>query len=232
MTPMSTMNPARSIDRQCSSIPGTSPRSEPHPLRWRSGPNEEPTRFARYKSRAGVLAITAIAVLACAPIASAKPSHPTTAKSIPLTTIQGYASTLAGQPIVISCDSDVSLGADAGYVILGQTGTQTIHIAKSACAAVENIEAPGSQMRNTSAFFTFGGKRADTDGGTGLIVIEHEVMHAVLQSADEGLVECTAFQNRWAFVRLFHFPAWIANEEMAGMAWNHSQMPAAYRTDC
>lgn len=182
------------------------------------------TRLRRYRSASLLVFLGVI-------LAFGSGSANASSRTIPLATIAGYASQIAGQPITINCVPDATMAGDDGFTQYGATMTilPILTVKQSVCAEVEAIN---KQPRYPTSFITYGGKRADVDGGSGLEVIEHELMHVMLQSSDEGLVDCSVYQNRWAFVKLFRFPSWIANVEMAGMAWNHDRSDPQYRTVC
>lgn len=173
-----------------------------------------------------VLAIIAIMAVA-APAQAAK-------RTIPITTLEAYVSQAVGVPdISISCDPDATFPVgDDGFVQPNMDGSlpRVIHARASACAWAVAVNR--KQDRHPSSYITANGQRADIDSGGALEAILHEALHIALQSHDEGIVECTAWRNRWQFVRLFHLPAWVSRMELAGMTWSHDQMPANYRQSC
>lgn len=147
---------------------------------------------------------------------------------IPLTTLESYASQVSGTSVVISCEADATFTAgDDGIAFVGADGSilNVVHIRQSLCTDAQNLDR--KRIRDGVAYLTYAGQRVDQTGDA-LEVILHEAMHVGLQSGDEAVVECTAYQNRWAFVRQFRLVAWVANAVMAGMAWHHAQMPAQY----
>lgn len=150
---------------------------------------------------------------------------------IPAATIAAYASQAVGTQITLSCDADATFpqGLD-GYVLPNPDGSipHTIHVRQSLCAAAENVDR--NQVRPAGWYFLWADHRADAVAGSALDVILHESMHVALQSTDETQVECTTFQNRWAFLKQFRLPAWIASLELAGMGWHASHLPAQYHT--
>lgn len=153
---------------------------------------------------------------------------------ITLATLDQYASQVAGTPVVIECDAPAQMvPGDAGFVLRGADGSilNIIHISTDECAKAESVDRP--RARNLPRYFLDDAdQRADLISGPPLEVILHEAMHISLQSLNEGLVECTAFQNSWALVRLFKLPAWVANTVLAGIAWRHEQLTGIYRTVC
>jgi hypothetical protein len=152
---------------------------------------------------------------------------------IPLATIATYASQIAGTPVTISCEADATFNPSwDGYALSGADGSilHVIHVRQSICGEAENVDR--HQDPREAAYLLFAGHRADLDAGEALETIEHEALHIRLHSTDEGVVDCSAYQNRWAFVRLFKLPERVAKMVMNGMAWMHEQRTGAYRTVC
>lgn len=165
---------------------------------------------------------------------------------IPLVTIESYASQVAGTPVTISCDADASFldaaqiqaqgydGPLSGYVLRGADGRfiPVIHLRRSLCVAVEHVD--HKRARHPIAFASLKtGQRIDSARGAyALEAMEHEAMHIRLESGDEGLVECTAWRNRWPLVELLHLKPWVARIVMNTMTDRHDQLPAPYRTIC
>lgn len=74
-----------------------------------------------------------------------------------------------------------------------------------------------------------------------LTVMNHEAMHVRLQSADEGLVECTSIRNIWPAVTAFHLPRKYAGIVLADAIYDHQTVtplrnadgsPDPYRSVC
>lgn len=155
---------------------------------------------------------------------------------IPLATIENYISQAVNVPgIVISCDSSQGfLGGAVGFTTYGPDGQilKVIHITQSECVQAENVDHPRLRVDPSALSLVSGGRIDKANGANVLGVIEHEAMHIALQSNDESLVECTAYQNRWAFVKLFGFPSWVSQIVMNTMTWRHQNLPDAYRADC
>lgn len=154
---------------------------------------------------------------------------------IPITTIAMYASNVAHVQLTISCDPDLTFPSGwEGYVDRMPDGgvIPVIHVRRSTCVAAE--DSLHSRLHNPGGWFNLpdGGRVDNGPDAIALLAILHEAMHVSLQSSDEGQVECTAWQNRWAFVKQFGFPAWVAGIVMNGMTWYHLSMPANYRTVC
>lgn len=184
------------------------------------------TRLRRYRSASLLVFLGVILALGAG-------SANASSRTIPLATIAGYASQIAGRTVTITCVSDASmLTGDDGYTQPLSSGLipGIVYLKHSECRTLEH--ANRKQVRYPTAFISFNGKRADVDLGSALAVLEHETLHVALQTTDEGLVECSSYRNRWAFLKLFRFPRWVASMELAGMAWHHEQMPAAYLEDC
>lgn len=68
--------------------------------------------------------------------------------------------------------------------------------------------------------------------GAALLVLEHEAMHVRLQSLDEGLVECTAFQNVWPMLVSLRLPRWFRVSTWDGIEAAHANTAEQYRAVC
>lgn len=75
-------------------------------------------------------------------------------------------------------------------------------------------------------------RRDDPIAGKSLAAFIHESTHLLLVSDDEGLVECTAYQNRWQAVQPLHLAAHVSRDVQQQMTYFHTQTLSAYRTDC
>lgn len=150
-----------------------------------------------------MLALAIVALLVIAPQSHAA------SRSVPMSTLESYASQIAGSPTTIACDSDDARG---GYVRFDGV----IHLQPWICTALAN---PTTSQQ---------------DVAFAMLALQHEATHILLNSSDEGLVECTAFLNRWQLVRLFKLPAWQARWLMAGEVLAHRDgwRPPAYRSVC
>lgn len=152
--------------------------------------------------------LTMVALTLIALLGFIHPAH-AASKAIPMTTIEAYASQIAGQPTTVACDADSSL--EGGFVQFDGV----IHLDSWVCSA---LAAPSDPSRNVAY---------------AMLALQHEATHISLDSDDEGLVECTAIQNRWQLVRLFRLPAKLATKIMADeMAIHLAIMPPEYRTSC
>jgi hypothetical protein len=170
--------------RKCGSFQAPS-SADPSPSG--QGGNDPVTR--RRWGRWGSLRLL-VAALAVAPSAQAS------AKTVPLSMIEAYVSQAVGTTITIACDAD-SLAGYEGFVTYGADGRilHVIHVRAVDCSNAE--AADHKQVRHALWFLNaHDGSRMDYETGSALLAIEHEAMLVAPQSADEGLVECTAWQNR------------------------------------
>lgn len=154
---------------------------------------------------------------------------------IPMATINAYVSQVVGTPVAISCDLHLdrasSLDGAGALRLSGADGSilHVIHLRKEHCAEVQSLDRP--RVRYAKPYLTYAGQRVDK-AGWGLEVILHEAMQVSLRSNDGALVECAAWSNRWALVRLFRLRPWVARTVAAGMTWRHEQMAPSYRAIC
>lgn len=154
----------------------------------------------------------ATAVLALALVAGAATGAQAATKTIPLPVIAGYASVIAGQPVTIVCDTPSDKSGEVHF------DDESIHLTPGECST---LEAVGQSAR------------INTLTGFAMLVLQHEAEHLALNSADEGLVECTAVENRFQLVRLFKLPARVAKQIMAWELDAHNAITVpAYRATC
>lgn len=160
--------------------------------------------------------------------------------AIPLATIEGFASKLAGVPVTISCENDAEIHAagaddDDGYTLYSQDWTTgvmvpvfapVIHLRVVLCDLLAHLSTP--VLRDPPAFWTFHGARYLPQDGDALLTLIHETQHIALDSADECLVEQTALANAWQLVRLFKLPAFEVPWLLTGMAEADAELGAAY----
>ena len=127
---------------------------------------------------------------------------------ITISTVEGYASQIAGSPVTIACDSPDTEGGHVQF-------DGVIHLDPWVCTAL-------TKLNDTSTV------------AYSMLALQHEATHILLNSADEGLVECTAITNRYQLVHLFKLPYRMAIQVMADELAIHESiiMPGAYRAVC
>lgn len=125
-----------------------------------------------------------------------------------MATLDSVASQLAGQPVQIACDSPAE---DGGYILFDGW----IHLQPGVCFRLQH------PMGNAWGL------------GTSALLLEHEIQHIVLDSGDEGDVECHAITNvRTAIAALFAFPVRYAEKAAYAAYQFHDMLPWNYRTQC
>ena len=162
---------------------------------------------------------------------------PTTAQAeiVPNAELSAYATRIAGTGITTYCVSPEEMpdGAE-GYVGIstsneGTTVFPEIYMDGSICGLARLALNYFTLTRHVRAY-------ADSDGVTqdialALLAIRHEVEHVVLQSGNEGLVECTAVRNVWNDIVPL-FPLVKAREVYKRAREWHLLAPPVYRTVC
>lgn len=172
-------------------------------------------------------------------------------------TLVAYASFLAGQPVAVRCiaNDSASLEQNDGGVMVAYTISQvgddgirrfgrnvdgvfeaipTIYLKAGACKQVVLLLTPGSKLTlprkvvrgGTTTFFT------TAPPAYALEDLVHEAMHIRLDSADEALVECTAYQNGWMAISALHRSPRENRALMAGYRRWHLGSPPDYLADC
>lgn len=151
-----------------------------------------------------------------------------------------------GVPVVISCDTPGVPSPIDGHTLAKENDGQVwrvdpddpsspirnvVHVSTDTCWAAQTTNR--HRDPNPTAFFTYHGQRVDQTSGAALEVLLHESLHVSLQSADEGLVDCTAYRNAWALARQFGLPAWEAHMLLVGIQWRHAvAVGDEYHTVC
>lgn len=147
---------------------------------------------------------------------------------IAIQTVAAFASQVAGVPVTLSCEADASFPTSTGagiagasfpldgFVLRGIDGNivRVLHVRQSLCDAAIATTKPHAEI--------------SSDSGRALAVIDHEATHVRLNSLDEAAVECAASQNAWQLVRLFKYPARVAQLLLASMAAHHQKIVSLY----
>ena len=157
------------------------------------------------------------------------------AETVPNAELSAYATRIAGTTITTYCVSPEAMpdGAE-GYVGISTSSEGTIvfpeiYMDGSICGLAHLALNYFTLTRHVRAY-------ADSDGVTqdmalALLAIRHEVEHVVLQSGNEGLVECTAVRNVWNDIVPL-FPLVKAREVYKRAREWHLLAPPVYRTVC
>ena len=152
---------------------------------------------------AAALAVAAASLALLAPTASAN------------TALDNLAADLVGQPTAVRCDPIDASGLRAGDTQLDE---HWVRLYGYCPALVRSFRGDYSKWR---------------DLGTAALVLTHEAVHQRLQSADEGLVECTAVRNVWRTVRLLHLPPRVERLVYAAALDSHARIhDPRYRAVC
>lgn len=153
--------------------------------------------------------------------------------------ITGYASSLAGRPVTVTCDRDQSFTDGLlGYTLYDSTGYvyPVIYLPASTCNRLNVLASPRRHGvidgRQGRAVASVAASVTDLPDGSAVDTLIHEATHIREQSTDEARVECDSYRNRWSAVRLFRLSAARSGEIMRGMKAAHESSLASYLTDC
>lgn len=153
--------------------------------------------------------------------------------------VVAIASTLAGEPVTVSCEKDARFStllraytlyvrSDDGAVVFDPV----IHLAASTCNALNRLVVrDGRQHVARQQIITNGGAITDVEDGGAVHLLLHEALHLRLESADEALVEHETQLNRWSALKLFKLAAWRDHQILRGMTLWHcasSRTPVDY----
>lgn len=164
--------------------------------------------------------------------------------------LDAIATTLAGRPIDVHCDTAASFTAageqDAdGYVAfdtattlaLAPDGRVAIHVRQHWCLLLESLGLrTDTEDRSPNPtqwdIYPLGFQVMDPSDGAAVAILAHEATHVRLVSSDEGLVECANDRAASFAVAPYHLPGWLASRVIWGEHDHHQALPAQYRTDC
>lgn len=135
------------------------------------------------------------------------------------------ASSAAGRPIVVTCDTPTD-APEAGSTVVGSSA---ISLNPVACRALGHLAAGDATWL-----------RGDTDhvartaiAGAAVQVLVHEATHLRLASGDEALVECAASQNYRPTIEAGRLPTRLAGRVLAAAVSTHRNLKSAhYKETC
>lgn len=142
------------------------------------------------------------------------------AETVPAPEFNQLASTIVGSTVEVKCYSPEDYPGDAAFVY--EDWSPVIYIAGDFCGALRRHYDP-----------TFL-KRHHYKVGAAILALTHEAMHLKLQSADEGVVECTAWRNVWNSIKLLTSSPTARKLIYAGAREFHfgKALHGPYRTRC
>lgn len=149
----------------------------------------------------------------------------TGARAETMTQITAAASTLAGEPVQVVCESPTML--PSAYDGMTFADSNVIELQDSLCHALEHID--GTKNRYPTAYSSIDGHMALLTTGDAVLTLTHEAMHHRLHSSDEALVNCTAMQNRWLALNLLGVHGWVASAVAYGVRWNYVHSSDDYK---
>jgi hypothetical protein len=153
--------------------------------------------------------------------------------------IVGYASTLAGTAISVTCDRDQSFDKGTlGYTLYDDAGTvyPVIYLPASTCNRLNTLASTRriavTDTRKSRTLASSARTAVDLPNGSAVDTLIHEATHIREQSTNEARVECDSYRNRWSAVKLFHLSAREDRSVMRGITAAHLASPVSYLKDC
>lgn len=140
-------------------------------------------------------------------------------------TLDRVASSVAGRPITVTCDTPQDAD-EAGSTVVGSS---SVSLNPTACRALGHLALRDARWLRSETDHV-----ANTSlAGAAVQVAVHEAMHLRLASGDEALVECTASQNYWPLIASLHLPARLAKRVLAAALYTHRNLgDAHYKETC
>lgn len=160
---------------------------------------------------------------------------PAQAESVDNPELSAYASKVAGSPMHIVCVSPEEMEGSWGYIWSTTDGEGKVTVFNY--IYVDGALCGWAHLAINYPLLSRKARRfANTDNsvfwaGLALLVIRHEVTHVILQSIDEGLVECTAVKNLWNDVWPL-YPRSIAKRVYSDAIEWHLDSRSEYLTVC
>lgn len=184
--------------------------------------------------RNALLTLCAYLALLCLapPPASAQKGAHAAPPLVPMAQLQALAVALSGHDdTTLECDGPLTFARllEAGGITVAK-GTEVdgfVNRLPDGSSFIDVIHMPSALCRSMQMV-----RRDDVDAGKAFESLAHEATHLRLQSTDESLVECTAYENRWQAVAPLHLAAWLARDVLAEMVYDHQSTLPNYRQVC
>lgn len=155
---------------------------------------------------------------------------------IPLTTLDQFASNVAGTQVTISCDAPSTFAPGiTGYVMwVDGVVVKTIHLPTGTCLRLEHLNEPTPKPPSNigTAVDLMDGHPANLAAGMDILTLTHEAEHISLNSTDESCVETAAVANVWSLLKQFKLAAWKTKQILWGAKSANLDTIPEYRKGC